>query len=274
MNKVDLTGQRFGKLTAVKEIGRDKHGGVLWLCECDCGNTREVPSGLLRRNVTSSCGCSNWNIQIKDITGQKFGRLTVLKFIGTNKNRNSLWECKCDCGKSVIVQKTNLISGNTKSCGCLNMERKTKHNKSKSRLFRVWEGIKQRCLNPNSSEYKNYGGRGIGICDEWLDFETFYEWATNNGFIEDVSKGQNTIDRIDVNRNYEPGNCRFVDMKVQSNNTRRNRYITFNNKTQTISQWARELGIKPNTLLARINDYHWAIEKALTTPVKEYNRKG
>lgn len=269
MAKIDLTGQRFEKLTVIKESGRDKYGNITWFCQCDCGNTRIVPGNWLKTNKTKSCGCSNWSGQIKDITGQRFARLLVLKFIKTDNKRRSLWKCQCDCGKKLIVPKNNLISGNTKSCGCYALDTITKHNKSNSRLFRVWAGIKQRCLNPNASEYRNYGGRGITICDEWLDFECFYDWAINNGFVEESPKHKNTIDRIDVNGNYEPGNCRFVDMKTQSNNTRRNRYITFNENTLTISQWAEKLGINRRTLEARIDDYHWSVEKALTTPINK-----
>lgn len=271
--KIDLTGQRVGKLIVVKEAGRDKHGGVTWLCQCDCGNTRIVSNGCLKRKVTTSCGCSNWYIQIKDITGNRYGRLVVLRFIKTDEKRRSLWECQCDCGKTVIVQKNNLTSGNTKSCGCLSSSLKTTHNKSKSRLYSVWHGMKQRCLNPNVEEYKNYGGRGIKICPEWMDFETFYQWAISNGFIESSPKGQNTIDRIDVNGNYEPLNCRFVNMSVQSNNTRRNKLLTYQGRTQTISQWANEIGINRRTLEARIVDYHWSVEKALTYPVNENMRR-
>lgn len=271
--KIDLTGQRVGKLIVVKEAGRDKHGGVTWLCQCDCGNTRIVSNGCLKRKVTTSCGCSNWSIQIKDITGNRYGRLVVLRFIKTDDKRRSLWECQCDCGKTVIVQKNNLTSGNTKSCGCLSSSLKTTHNKSKSRLYSVWHGMKQRCLNPNVEEYKNYGGRGIKICPEWMDFETFYQWAISNGFIENSPKGQNTIDRIDVNGNYEPLNCRFVNMSVQSNNTRRNKLLTYQGRTQTISQWANEIGINRRTLEARIVDYHWSVEKALTYPVNENMRR-
>lgn len=268
-SKIDLTGQRVGKLIVVKEAGRDKHGGVTWLCQCDCGNTRIVSNGCLKRKVTTSCGCSNWSIQIKDITGNRYGRLVVLRFIKTDDKRRSLWECQCDCGKTVIVQKSNLTSGNTKSCGCLSSSLKTTHNKSKSRLYSVWRGMKQRCLNPKDAEYHNYGGRGITVCNEWLDFKNFYDWAINNGFVEESPKHKNTIDRIDVNGNYEPGNCRFVDMKIQSNNTRRNRYITFNENTLTISQWAEKLGINRRTLEARIDDYHWSVENALTTPINK-----
>lgn len=260
---------RYGKLLVLNEHSRDKHGNVTWLCRCDCGNTKIVSGNCLRKGITTNCGCSKKSAQIIDITEKRYGRLTVKRLIGKTSYRDTLWECECDCGNKVVVKKGNLLSGNTKSCGCLREENITKHGGCNSRLYRVWQAMKHRCLNPKDAEYHNYGGRGITVCNEWLDFQNFYDWAINNGFVEESPKHKNTIDRIDVNGNYEPGNCRFVDMKMQSNNTRRNRYITFNENTLTISQWAEKLGINRRTLEARIDDYHWNVEKALTTPINK-----
>lgn len=114
MGKIDLTGQRFEKLLVIKEQGRNKHGSVTWLCKCDCGNTRSVPSNYLRQNVTTSCGCSKKSAEIIDITGKKYGRLTVIKFAYKDETRSTIWECRCDCGNRLMVKKPNLISGNTK----------------------------------------------------------------------------------------------------------------------------------------------------------------
>ena len=266
---IDITGMRYGKLLVLNEHSRDKHGNVTWLCRCDCGNTKIVSGNCLRKGITTNCGCSKKSAQIIDITEKRYGRLTVKRLIGKTSYRDTLWECECDCGNKVVVKKGNLLSGNTKSCGCLREENIIKHGGCNSRLYRVWQAMKRRCLNPKDAEYHNYGGRGITVCNEWLDFKNFYDWAINNGFVEESPKHKNTIDRIDVNGNYEPGNCRFVDMKMQSNNTRRNRYITFNENTLTISQWAEKLGINRRTLEARIDDYHWSVEKALTTPINK-----
>ena len=274
MAKIDLTGQRFGKLVVKNESGKDRNGNITWLCLCDCGNEKIISGNCLRRGITQSCGCSKKSSQIIDITGNKYGRLTVNKYVGKTKSRCTLWECKCDCGNIIIAKKSNLISGNTKSCGCLGVEIRTKHGGSKSRIYHVWTSMKQRCYNPKNKEYNNYGGRGITVCDEWLDFKNFYEWALANGFKENASKGQSTIDRINVNEGYAPNNCRWVDMVIQSNNRRDNRNITFNGRTQTMSQWAREIGIKVNTLQSRIDVHHWSEEKALTTPVKTKKKKG
>lgn len=203
-----------------------------------------------------------------DLTGKKFGRLTVLErtddLIQPSGQHKTQWLCKCDCGNLITVQGCNLKSEHTQSCGCYSQDypSHTKHNKCKTRLYKCWKHIKQRCYDKNSKEYINYGGRGITVCNEWLnDFQVFYDWAMANGYKDDL-----TIDRIDVNGNYEPSNCRWVTVKVQNNNKRSNRLITYNEKTQTLAQWADELQINYKKLYARIVTFSWNIEKAFNTP--------
>lgn len=200
-----------------------------------------------------------------DLTGQRFGRLTVIER-AENKNGKIMWKCKCECGKIVIIQNNNLKSGHTKSCGCYKKDHsqgKT-HNKSNTRLYTIWENIKQRCYNSNCKNYIKYGKRGITICDEWKNsFTAFYDWAMSNGYADNLS-----INRKDNNGNYEPSNCEWTTEKNQANNRRSSRYITYNGKTQTLAQWADELNIDYRALWARINQCNWSIDKAFNTPIK------
>lgn len=208
-----------------------------------------------------------------DIIGKKFGKLTVLKldhskpiFLknGIRNGKRYFYLCRCDCGNTTICARNHLMFYHSLSCGCIT----AKHHLSNSRLFKIYFGIKQRCYNPKMSKFKVYGGRGIKICAEWLnDFKAFYNWSMSHGYAENLS-----IDRIDVNGNYEPNNCRWVDMKTQQRNRTNNHLLTYNNKTCTINEWAEILNIKRETLKTRLH-LGWSIEKALTTPVRYRNPK-
>lgn len=203
-----------------------------------------------------------------DLTGQKFGRLTVIKRLSSDKWGHSRFLCQCECGNTKETSGDNLIRGFCQSCGCIQKEvtiaRSTIHNLCHTHIYKIWEGIKRRCFSKND---KNYGGRGITICDEWLNPENFYKWAMANGYKKGLS-----IDRIDVNGNYEPSNCRWVDMKTQQRNRRNNRFITYKGETHTLAEWAEIVGIKYFTLTNRLYD-NWTVEKAFTTPVKKIKRR-
>lgn len=197
-----------------------------------------------------------------DLTGNVFGKLTVVGRTGYNKHKQIVWKCECKCGKTVNIVGYRLRYNETKSCGCLKRQTLTTHNLTNTRIYNTWWNIKRRCYNKNNKHYKNYGGRGIKVCDEWLDKETgfmnFYNWAMKNGYSDDLS-----IDRINVHGNYEPNNCRWVDNVTQQNNRRTNRYISYKGEIRTLTQWSRLKGIPKSTLYKRLFVLKWSIDKAL-----------
>ena len=195
----------------------------------------------------------------KDIAGFRYGKLIAIKYVGDFK-----WLCRCDCGKFCVVSTGNLTNEHTKSCGCeMHTHNNLRHGMADTRLYNTWSHMKSRCINPNDNAFRHYGGRGIKVCDEWTckdGFTNFVEWALKNGYKDTL-----TIDRIDVNGNYEPNNCRWVDCKIQQNNRRNNHTLTYNGVTKTISQWATQYGSNPDRIYARLK-LGWSIERALTTP--------
>ncbi|SDX85350.1 hypothetical protein SAMN05660923_03051 [Tepidimicrobium xylanilyticum] len=207
-----------------------------------------------------------------ELEGQKFGRLTVLGFHDVDpKRKESRWLCKCECGNKRIVRGWKLTSGHTKSCGCLNKERaiaaSTTHGLSSEKLYSIWKAMLARCENKKHPAYKDYGGRGIKVCDEWHDIRTFIKWANNNGYKEGLE-----LDRIDNNGNYEPSNCRFTTRKKQTRNTRRNINVTIDGQTKTLSEWAEIHNLKVNTLQYRY--YRGDRGRRLVRPVETKYRHG
>lgn len=191
-----------------------------------------------------------------DLTGKRFGRLQVLSF-KEKHGKVHYWNCRCDCGKEVVVNGYSMIYGNSRSCGCLHDElsrerlkkQATKHGLCRTRLSSIYHTMKTRCNNPNCNAYKYYGARGISLCPEWHnDFMNFYNWAIANGYADDL-----TIDRIDVNGNYCPENCRWVTPYEQGRNTRKNRWVTINGETHILNDWAKILGINRKTLSDRLD---------------------
>lgn len=188
-----------------------------------------------------------------DLTGKKFGRWTVIGEGGRSKHRRILWKCVCECGTEREVVGESLVNGVSKSCGCYNVEqiidRSTTHGCTNERLYIIWKNMKSRCYNKNNNAYEYYGGRGIVACDEWKDsFANFREWAISHGYTDEL-----TIDRIDVNGNYEPSNCRWSTMKEQANNTRRTKYVNYNGKTYSATEFSRITGVKYGKILYILN---------------------
>lgn len=201
------------------------------------------------------------NGSMVDYTGQKFNYLTVIKYHGKTKINESLWECECVCGAKRIIRSFSFRSGRTKSCGCVHKLRTT-HNKSKTKIYKTWSAIIQRCKNPNDRNYYNYGGRGIAVCDSWLNFENFYK------DMGEIPKGK-SIDRINNDGNYCKENCKWSTVKEQCNNKRNTYFITYNGKTQTLTQWSEEIMIDSHVLYTRLKRLKWSVEKTLTTKKEE-----
>src|SRR3990167_6391721 len=198
-----------------------------------------------------------------DLTGRKFGRLTVKRLVGYS-NHQSRWACICECGKIHEAVSGHLKSGEVLSCGCLQKENRIKHGMCWTAFYRRWQAIKGRCLNPNNSDFKRYGYRGITVCKRWMKFENF---------LADMGKPPNglTLDRIDNNKGYSPKNCRWATPLQQANNSRRNRLIKFNCETRSLSHWARHFNLCRTTLRYRINR-GWDIDKALKMPIRDCGR--
>lgn len=213
----------------------------------------------------------------KDITGERFGRLTAIRPTEQEKCQSIVWECVCDCGKTCFVSVRNLTSSTgTRSCGCARSEKiakrmrerkvsgelnpKFKHGMSKSRLYNTWINMKSRCYYKGNKRFDRYGGRGIKVCDEWLhDFVAFMEWSVANGYRDDL-----TIDRTDNDGPYSPDNCRWVSNDKQQSNTSHSRLISYHGKTQTLSEWSRELHISVPALQKRLKK--WGVERAISEP--------
>ena len=196
------------------------------------------------------------------VIGEKHGRLTCIGKDTTRDSRYYLF--KCDCGNVKSIIACNVQRGASKSCGCISKEHPnhTTFGFSHTRLDNIYKSMLSRCYIPNNNRYANYGGRGIKVCDEWKNDKTkFFEWAFANGYNEKL-----TIDRIDVDKDYCPENCRWATYTEQANNKSNSVHVTFNGETHTYAEWGRILNIRARTIYSRIKYHGWSIEKALTTP--------
>lgn len=267
MKLIDLTGDRFGKLVVTSQAPRRK--STMWNCICDCGKTSVVRGSHLKDGETTSCGCSKLE-RFHDLTGKIFGRLTVVDRApnkGTGAETRAMWRCVCECGGESVIACYTLKGGNTRSCGCLkvdvavqNGKAKQTHGMTHTPAWICWMSMGQRCRNKNRSDYENYGGRGITICKRWETFEHFLAdmGPPPVGF---------SLDRIDVNGNYEPENCRWATTVEQGRNRRNNRILTIDGVAATLAEWCELYGINETTASDRIGR-GWDVDRAIKEPVR------
>lgn len=247
-------GEKYNSLTVIENMGHNAKHEAIYKCRCDCGREKIIRKKDFARGFTKSCGeCKKDKTDIE--IGSVFNQLTVIdKNYATNNGRPA-YLCLCSCGNKTIATKSALRNGNKKSCGCLILKTSMKNlgikekevYSSKTKLYKVYYSMKQRCNNPKEKSYKNYGARGIKICDEWEnDYNLFEAWALSHGYQEGL-----TIERKDVNKGYSPSNCSWITKKEQGYNRTNSRLLTYNNKTQCLTKWAEELNISVNTLKTR-----------------------
>jgi hypothetical protein len=193
--------------------------------------------------------------QTKDRLGLRYGRLVVIGSIHV-RGLGTGWECLCDCGQKTYAAGNNLETGNTTSCGCFHAARLRTHGKTKSRVYTIWKGMRRRCQSPKALEYRNYGARGISVCERWQTFENF---LSDMGEPEDGL----TIERINNDGNYEPSNCKWASYKDQLNNRRNNHYVSAFGRRRTLTQWSEEMNIPTSTIKNRLYRAKLSPEEAL-----------
>lgn len=243
-------GEVLGNIT-IKAIDmeyyyKNKRKKYIW--ECGCGNK----FSSFYHNIQKLSKCKICKEKELDLNGNTFGRLMVLSEIRDSSHYRH-YLCMCECGNKCDIRRSDLLSGKTKSCGCLKYENKASltHGLTKTRIHNIWTAMKQRCYYKKSKNFQNYGGRGITVCEEWKDdFIKFYNWAMTNGYNDKLS-----IDRIDVNGNYEPNNCRWATDIEQGRNKTINRYIEYNGEIKTLVEWSECLKINYSTLRTKTKKY-------------------
>jgi hypothetical protein len=278
-------GQRFGKLVVTEYLGTvtDSSGWQRkqYLCKCDCGKERKALLKDLKSGHVASCGCSQGDRG--DMVGKVFGRLTVIEYAGITRNPKTkhtsrTWKCKCSCGNITIKTTAGLRSGNINSCGCYQLEsmRKNaiKHGFSHTRIYEIWLGMKARCYKPTVKYYYNYGGRGIKVCDEWLEsFENFKAWADKSGYADNL-----TIERKDNDGNYCPENCTWITQAEQNRNRRTSHFVTYKGQKMLLQEIAKSTGIAPQTIKKYEQQYNYdydlMVKEILESPHHELGKRG
>lgn len=255
MRPLDISGERYGRLTALEFTGRHRSKTRLWLCRCDCGTLCEVMLSNLRSGHSRSCGCTNRDHPPRkklDLAGHRCGRLVVLEITPRKVRSSYLWLCRCDCGKTVEVSGSKLRNGHTRSCGCLRVDQVTTQGgittDPGTRVgWKLWHGVVRRCCNEDDRGYPNYGGRGIAIYSEWRESPwRFVEWLDEN--LGPRPKGY-SLDRIDNDGNYEPGNLRWASRSTQQRNRRHHIYVR-GAEAEKLRAYAASVGITPAQALS------------------------
>ena len=246
----------YNELTLVKHLG----DGIC-LFNCSCGKESQHYFYDVEIQKVKSCGHLFQELKLEDLTGTNYGYLTAIQNLGlVDGQANYLFECKC--GNIIQHRIKEARRGKLNSCGCIaknNGKKNITHGMSNTRLYSIWRGMIQRCEDKNFSGYDSYGSRGVKVCENWRrSFMHFFNWAVYNNYAEHL-----TIDRIDVNGNYEPQNCRWADLETQANNKTTNLYFTYNDKTLSLAQWSRELDLDYQKLWKRIRIYGYSFEEAI-----------
>lgn len=288
-NFQDYCGKKINHLTVVEESSeRAKDGSKQWVFECVCGERlTTTPYRVISEHI-KSCGCMRYKnmkrkkqekgnkprIDVESFLGMKNNRLTVIGYTNPEEKGRIKLKCLCDCGNITYVYPYQFKNGDVQSCGCardghkFESENYKKHGFSRNDLYNTWQHMKNRCYNKNAHNYERYGGRGIYVCEEWLENAgNFIKWAMETK----PKEGKYTIDRIDNDGPYAPWNCRWATDFEQARNKRNTIMIEYNGERKCLMDWAKELNINDETLRNRINR-GWPIERALTTPVNEKYR--
>jgi len=206
------------------------------------------------------------NSQFKNLKGMRFGRLTVVGYAGKSEGNRVQWDCLCECGKTTMVITASLKSGHTRSCGCYQLDVVTRHGNEGVPEYSIWKAMLNRCDDVGSERYADYGGRGVTICRQWK--------VSYQAFIDDMGQrptADHSIDRIDNNGDYSPGNCRWATRTEQARNKRNNLMFTHNGETRCLAEWAEKYGLKYKMLWSRLYRHGWRFERAISTPKRKYN---
>lgn len=256
----DLTDKRYGTLLVVKLLPERRKNQRVWLCRCDCGAETTATTTELRCSKKKSCGCSRKKPPKIDITGQKFGRLVAMRHVGIGPSGKHAWECRCDCGEVVVADACTLRLGRKLSCGCIMAERMADtKGLSKTPEYKIWRAMIKRCDDPTDPHYRQYGQRGITVCEQWR--RSFAQ------FLADVGRRPHaklTLERKDNDKGYYSGNCAWTTQTKNNRNKRNNRLVTYKGVTKPLAAWAEEIGINSATLDWRLK--RWGLDRALTTP--------